>query len=1219
MRKPALPLVFALLWSALAFSQGLSSLSGTVADPSGAVIPNATITIENSANNVKRDTVSDSQGRYSFAQVQPGTYRLTAKSPGFADVAVNEIRLLVNTPSTLNVTFEKVGAVATTVEVSGTSTLVNTQDASLGNAIGDKPITQLPFEARNVVGLLSLQPGVTYIGENVPGLQSDYRNGTVNGGKSEQANVTLDGVDVNDQQNRTAFTSVLRVTLDSVQEFRTITTNAGAEYGRTSGAQVNLVTKAGTNDIHGSVYWFLRNTATSANNFFNNSAGVDREKLNRNIGGVSLGGPIKKNKLFYFLNYEGRRDRSETSVVRTVPNESFRNGIFTYNRRGGGRGTLGPADFKRLDPLGIGQNQAVLNLLKSYPLPNDATQGDGLNTSGYRFNGSAPLNFNTYIAKFDYIIDSAQKHNLFFRGNLQNDNFVPPESSSLAQLPGEPGNRTVLDNSKGLAIGYTGVWSPTFVSTTRYGLTRQGTDRLGILFANQVSLRDIDDRYGTTTSLKTIIPVHSFTQDFSWTKGAHSVAFGGVVRIIRNQRSDFANSYSFGLANANYLLGSGDEFVVPDASGGNAYKRQFANMLGLVTEITANYNYDLTGNVLPQGSGVNRTFGAEEYEMYLQDTWKVTRALTITAGLRYSLMPPVYETNGYQTTSTIPLGDWFDQRGGLADQGKSQEGAGRISFVRKSDPGGRDLYPFHKNLVAPRFAIAYSPQGDSGLSKLLFGGPGKTSIRAGFGMFYDLIGQGLIRNYTNSALGFTTQLQPPPTYSASNAPRYQGFFNLPSSALPPAPKGGFPVEQPDLFQITNAIDDRLDAPYSMNLNFSVGREFGRGWFVQGSYVGRLMRHTLVRSDVAMPTNLRDPASGQTYFEAATQLAKLGRAGTPINNVAKIPFWENMWPGAATSTLTATQSIYRLYRNNPDYTTALVNIDLNCEPACSRLGPSAIFNSQFSSLGVQRSIGAGNYHGMQWTVRKRFGDSLTMDANYTWSKTIDLDSAREVGTGTGTNIINAWRPSDMRAVADYDQTHVFSAFAVWELPFGKGKRWGSNAGRGLDSLVGGWQISGIWRQSSGLPWGAAAYGVWPTNWNSSSYAIQVAPLRGVGTSKNAPSADGESAGGPNAFRDPAAALAAYDYAYPGDSGQRNGIRGDGYFSIDVGVAKRFRLFSIRDNPHTLQLRAEAFNVTNSVNFDVYTMNVDITSPATFGKYTSILGNPRVFQFGLRYEF
>src|SRR5215471_4842949 len=313
-------LVLCGLVSGLLFAQSTTSVTGTVTDPSGAIVPAASITLVNDDTSAQRQTRADSEGRYGFVQIQPGHYHLLAKAPGFSDVTLHDLRLLVDTPATVPIVFEKIGEVATMVAVSGEAVQLNTLDASIGNAIGDKPITQLPFEARNVVGLLSLQPGVTYLGEPDPAQQNDFRSGTVNGGKSDQANVTLDGVDVNDQQNRSAFTSVLRVTLDSVQEFRTITTNANADFGRTSGAQVVLITKSGSNAVHGSVYEYLRNTITSANDFFSNQAGLARAKLNRNVYGVSLGGPILKNRLFYFLNYEGRKDRSESlSSARIVP------------------------------------------------------------------------------------------------------------------------------------------------------------------------------------------------------------------------------------------------------------------------------------------------------------------------------------------------------------------------------------------------------------------------------------------------------------------------------------------------------------------------------------------------------------------------------------------------------------------------------------------------------------------------------------------------------------------------------------------------------------------------------------------------------------------------------------------------------------------------------------------------------------------------------------
>ncbi|MBS1835350.1 MAG: carboxypeptidase regulatory-like domain-containing protein [Acidobacteria bacterium] len=1191
-----------------------SSVSGTVTDPSGALIPNASLELDSSATGVHRETKGDSEGRYSFLQVAPGLYTLTAKVAGFSDVTVNNVRLLVATPMTLNVVFEKLGQTQTTISVTAEGTQVNTTDASLGNAIGDRPILQLPFNARNVVGLLAIQPGVTFIEEPRPGFLNDYRSGAVNGGKSDQANVTLDGMDVNDQENRSAFTSVLRVTLDSVQEFRTTTTNSGAQEGRTSGAQVALVTKAGTNDLHGSLYEFHRNTLTSANSWFRNRIGNPRETLIRNVYGVALGGPIIKNRLFIFGNYEGRRDRSAAEVTRTIPNMDIREGIFTYVNRSGGISKLTPEQVRQQDPLGIGANPAVLALYKTYPVPNEPLFGDRLNTSGYRFTAPTPLNWNTYVLKLDWKVDSAGRHSAFARGNLQNDRYA----NGLPQFPNEAPTNVFLENSKGYTLGLTSVLTTTLVSNFRFGLTRQGVENTGFQSVPYATLRDVDGRYSSTRGTRRITPVYQMSEDLNWTKGAHTIQFGGVIRTIRNIRANKSNSFSQAISNASWLSGVGSAYQVADAANSTPYRRQFNNLLGVLSELDRRANYDLDGNLFAEGAAIPRQFNMEEYEMYAQDTWKVTRGLTITAGLRYSLNPPVYEANGYQTSANIPLGDWFNTRGGLADKGLSQVGAGRITYNLASSAQGRPLYDYFKNWQ-PRLALAYSPQGNDGFSKWLFGGPGRTSIRAGFGMYYDLIGQPLTRLQDATALGFSTLLQNSANQSARTSPRFTGPFNLPSTGFPTPPKGGFPQTQPDIFQITTGVDDTLKAPYTMNMNFSLGREYRGGWFVQGSYVGRLSRRSLVRDDLAMPTNLKDPASGQTYFDAARILAKLAIAGTPTSSVQRVPFWENMWPGAAGGGQTATQNMYDLYSSvGADYTTALVAADLDCDPSCSKLGPYAIFNSQYSSLAAARSRGHGNYHAMQWTVRKRFEAGYSFDFNYTWSKSTDLSSGREGEGGTFGQLRNAWFPGLNKGVSDYDTTHIVSAQAVWEIPLGKGKKWLNGVTNFGDILVSGWQLSGIWRQTSGFANSILSDTGWGTNWNVLSFANVSGPVGQTGSFKNAVNANGVGTD-PNIFANPAAAYKAFSEALPGDVGARNVIRGDGVFTIDAALAKRFKLFTLRDHPHTLQIRAEGFNITNSVRFDPDSINWGISNRAIFGTYTDQLGSPRVFQFGARYEF
>jgi hypothetical protein len=1205
MKKVLLGLVGLLALHLTLWGQASSQVSGVITDSSGAVVPNAVADLENIDTSAKRTATSDSSGIYSFLQVAPGKYRITVKANGFRTATVNGVQLLVNNPATVNVKLE-VGQITETVAVVAETENLNTVDASIGNAIANKPIVQLPLNARNIVGLLALQPGVVFTKED----DTDSRNGAVNGGKSDQANVTLDGIDVNDQMDRKAFTSVLRMTPDSVQEFRVTTLNANADSGRSSGAQVVLVTKSGTNELHGSLYEYHRNTITTANGFFNNKSGVERPKLIRNIFGASLGGPIKKNRMFLFGNWEGRRDAKDDSDVRDVPSMDMRKGILHYTRNDGSLATVTPADVvAKLDPRGVNQN--VLTLLQSYPVPNDTTVGDGLNFVGYRFKAPTPLRYNTYIARYDWILDSQNKHTLFVRGNLQNDN-----EQGLPQFPGQPANSVNLTNNKGFGIGLTSVFRPTLISNFRYGLTRQGNESTGIANFSAVTLRGIDSNVGLSRGFVSIIPVHTVSEDLNYIKGSHNIQFGAIGRFNQNRRNNLANSFSSASANASWLESSGagltDPFPDLPSSQYTLFRWAMTDIMGLVTQGNAQYNYKVDGSVLPEGAPVQRNFKNQEFELYLQDTWKVSRALTVTAGIRYSLMPPIYEANGQQVSPNIPIGDWFDKRGGLAQQGLSQMGAGTISFIPKS-AGGRDLYPFHKDNWAPRISLAYSPQGDSGLSKFFFGGPGKTSIRAGWGMYYDLFGSSLMRSYDATAFGLSNSLtNPAATQTIQSAPRYTAINQIPAGLLPAAPAATFPATYPNLFAITNGLDDTLKAPYNMNMNFSIGRELSRGWYVQGSYVGRLSRRSLVRRDAAMPTDLKDPKSGQTYFQAGSILAQQVLDGVPTASVQKVPFWENMFSKIATPTLSATQVAYnRFAANTYDWTYALYQLDTGvgqggCEARnrCSDQGPYTFYSPQFSYLSVFSSVGGGSYHGAQLNVRKRFNNGDVIDMNYTFSKSIDIRSNTErAGSSTGV-VWNPWQPGLMRGVSDYDNTHLFNMLAVYNLPVGRGKKFSTDIPRWADAIIGGWQLSGVWRWSSGFPISVYETGVWPTNWNNNNWARWTgAPV----TTQH----------GENMFADPEEAMAAFDYELPGGVGTRNGLRGDGIFNIDLNLSKRFTM--PYNEKHSLQFRWETFNITNTAKFDVNSASLDISVGGTFGAYSAQLTQPRVMQFGLRYEF
>src|SRR6201996_9339964 len=379
-----------------AFAQATTSLSGRVTDKSGAVVPGAHVKLTLIATGASREDATNGSGEFQFSQLAPGRYDLVVSASGFQESEKKGLDLLVSQPATVNVGLSVAG-VTTSVDVtSDIQPVLNTTDATLGNAFDTKQVSSLPIEGRNVPDLLSLQPGVTYLGRTddnngtnaVGNNGQDSRSGAVNGGRSDQSNITLDGVDVNDLNNGYAFTSVLRVTQDSVGEFRVTTSNPDAAEGRSSGAQVGLITRSGTNQIHGALYEYNRSNLFEANDFFNKqqelAAGLPNTppKLIRNVFGAAVDGPIKRNRAFFFLNYEGRRDTEGESVnAGTVPTAQFRAGNLQYEYLNGSGADqvylLTPGDIKAMDPQGIGVNAAVQQIFNGYPQPNDPTQGDG--------------------------------------------------------------------------------------------------------------------------------------------------------------------------------------------------------------------------------------------------------------------------------------------------------------------------------------------------------------------------------------------------------------------------------------------------------------------------------------------------------------------------------------------------------------------------------------------------------------------------------------------------------------------------------------------------------------------------------------------------------------------------------------------------------------------------------------------------------------------------
>ena len=1222
---------YMLLSAPLLFGQA-AGLSGLVSDATGAVVPGVEIDVMNEENGLQRSAVSDSGGRYAFAQLPPGTYTIVANMTGFEPVLTTGLALLVNTNVTRDIVLGQVAAVAETVDVSASAAQVNTTDASVGNAFGTKPIRQLPLNARNPAGLLSLQAGVTFLSADPLDSRKmgDIRNGTVNGAQSDQSNVMLDGVDVNDQNGRTPFTSVLRNTLDSIQEFRVVTTTANADQGRSAGAQVSLVTKSGTNEVHGSLYEFHRNTVTAANDFFSNRSGVDRAKLVRNVFGASIGGPVKQNRAFYFVNYEGRRDASEGSVVRTVPTDSFRQGFVRYRGVNGSTQELDPAFIRsQLDPQKIGPSPAALEYFRSFPEPNDTTVGDGLNFAGHRFAASTPLTWNTFISKVDWNADKNGAHRMFVRANFQHDHI-----GGLPQFPGQVPNRESYDISRGLAFGYTGLLGAKVVSNFRYGFTAQQVDLSGAQTDSRVTIGDslIDNITGTTTPLNTYLPTQTIAEDVSVMLGPHTLQFGGVFRSIRNRRLNYAGSYHFAKQAAWALIDGPSTFDPPlavAAANPGIYRETMATVLGLVNYYDANYNYDLDGNPLGLGDPVQRTFGMEELELYFQDTWRIKPGFTVTAGVRWSLMPPVREVNGLQVSLTPSLDEYISHRLDLAANGRPTRDAGPLGFVRADSAEGGPLWATHWNNFSPRLAIAFSPQSRDGFLGKLFGGPGKTSIRVGGGLFYSIFGMGMIQMLDRNAFGLSSKVTNQ-SFTVANSPRFAGPGNLPAAGLLPPPPGGPGTPNPLGLGWSQGVDSSVVPPYSINPTISVARELGGGFVLDVGYVGRFSRRLLVNDTAAAQyANFKDPASGQYLLDALQELELMVRGGWPTQAVQPVSFFENLYSGAATANRTATQSVYDVIRgSSPDTGTAMYYIDYACSPFCSDLGAGAFMNPQFWSFDALRSFGTATFHSLQMSLRKSFSRGFQFDLNYTLSESRDLVSLstrRSVGERFGQipsdtywsafGVINSWDREAQRSWSDYDMRHQVNANWVAELPFGKGKRFLPSMGRAGEAVLGGWQLSGLWRFTTGMPLSVLNGLAWPTCYCYQHFAEPVAPIPPQTNSKNARLIGGGT--GPNVFSDSQAARDAFRQVVVGGIGQRNNLRGHGIFSIDMAIGKRFQMPT---EGHSLQFRAEAFNLTNSVRFNADAWKtVSFVFPGSFGNYSDVLVHPRVLQFGLRYEF
>lgn len=1237
-----------------AFAQGgTSAIRGSVKDPQGNVVAGANVKLINVTTNAERTTTTSDDGLFSFEAVQVGDYRVEVEAPNFKKGVVTEIHALIAKAVTVDVQLE-IGAVSESVTVSTSSAelLVNREDGTLGSNFVNKQITQLPLEARSVPNLLTLQTAAT-------------RDGYVAGARADQTNVTLDGVDINEAQTNAvtsgtadpadgtaidnlspASGTVLRLNADAIEEFRVQTTNPNANQGRSAGAQVSLVTKGGSNEWHGSAFEFYRTSAFAANDFFNNAAGVSRAPLIRHTFGGSLGGPIMKDRAFFFYSFEGDRIQRSVSVVRNVPLASLGQGLVRFRNPAGGVTTLTPANIATIFPA-VGTNPAAISLLAQaaakYPA-NDFSIGDQFNTAGFRFNAPTPVERNSHTAKFDFNLTSKQQ--AFIRGSVIYDVIARER-----QFPDTPAPN-IWSHPMGIAAGHTWTMTNNLVNTFRYGYTREAFSQQGDSADNSISFRFVFSPFGFTRTLTRVTPVHNFTDDVSWVKGNHTLGFGTNIRTISNRRASLANSFDSAITNPSFYSGGGASIsnpinaVFPIAGSAVGVQNAVTAIIGRYSQYSGNFIFDSSGALLPAGTPSDREFATQEYDLYGQDSWKITPNLTLTYGLRYTISKPVYEKNGFEVRTDIPLSEVFELRKAAAARGENY--VQPLTLVLSGPSNNADpLYSWDKNNFQPRVAVAWSPSfGDNFLGKL-FGRNHQSVFRGGFAITNDYYGQQLAVSFDlNNTLGFTSSdtiaantfnltTRPAPLFTGLN----QAIRTLPRITIPG--NISFPRTQPfnsdpalQSARIESTLDSQIVAPINYSWNFTYERELPKGLVIQTSYIGRMARNLIASRDVMALNNLVDPKSGMDWYTAAGILENFRRAGTPIEQIPNVPWFQNMLPTniAAlmdeiyfgfccgvfpTHNLTQTQAVYAVALNfyGNDWTDTQDVIE-------DGLGRNLFFHPQYGALSAFSSIAKSNYHAGTLSVRERLGRSLTMDFNYTLSHSMDDASGLQTSAAFGgAFILNPLRQEDSFANSDFDVRHIINANAVWELPFGRGRKFFSGVNKLANAFLGGWQMSGIFRWNSGLPMFSPYDDArWATNWNAQSSGVRIRPV------ESCPTQGGKLFG--NCLLE---AYRSWRGAFAGETGDRNVLRLPGYVNLDMGLSKSFDM--PWSETQKLQIRFEVFNVSNTQRMfgmdtsrSGFGLQLDpdqITSvddiPTNWSNFTSIQGQPRVMQIGARFTF
>ncbi len=1076
--RPALCALLATVVAPWCLAQ-TAQITGRVTDSTGAVIPGTSITVTNVATGAERKVTTNEVGYYTVPLLPPGAYRIHIEQEGFKPITRSGIILEVDQRAELNFTLE-VGALTEQIEVTADVMQLNTVEASRGQVIENQRIVELPLNGRNYNDLALLSAGTVQ-----PNSGSRYGGFSSGGMRVTQNNFLLDGVDNNGIELAGAQrrSEMVQPSIDAIQEFKVQTNAYAAEYGRAMGSVVNVTTKSGTNELHGTAFEFLRNEKLDAKNFFDDPT-KPKPPFKRNQYGFSLGGPLYfgkkldwRNKVFWFGDYEATRVRESTTTISTIPTLKMRQGDFSELLAASNKAIIDPLTKKpfpgniipreRLDPV-------ALTLINLYPEP----QKPGV-ASNFLYNAPSKQDIDKWDVRAD--VNASSADNVFWR--LSKHDLMNPVALALPP-PAYGGGYDWLTEGYNTGAGWNHIWTPNLIMSIRgawnFALFKRDNPAQtgGELLNQKYGIKGGNSTIPGGFSLMGITgyravgigafnPVDRDSQnrqlagDLTWVRGKHTVKAG--VNILRSQNNIFN---------------------IRTEIGGYTFNGRFTKdgMADFLLGMASAYSWN---------TRIQVDLRSWNHGFFLQDDWKVTPRLTVNLGARYEVVLPFIDKR---------------DRMGIFDTYTDPENPRLIyAGAEGSDRFNRAMVATDTNNIMPRIGFAYKVTD-------------KTVVRAGYGIFYTYLepfgdAEFLIGNPPNA---FGVQLSSSATKEAvllRNGP--------PEGAL----------------ELKNAVgltfvsyERRPDIGYSQQWNFNIQRELGRDWLWEVGYSGSKGTHLLMRYE----DNYSPPGPGDLNAKRRYQRAEI--------------------PGTGIVT--------------------------------SPLGPVYGYHNNANSI----------YHALVTKLEKRFSNGFTLLTSYSFSKNIgDTCGNSAAGDTSGCGYQDVRNLRLERSVDNQDIPHRFVASGIYDLPFGRGRRWGANSPGILNAIFGGWSVGSIVVWASGQPYSVTVSGN-PAN---------------IGTRLivNRPNVVGDPWAGERTLeRDFNVDAFVPNNQYEIGNAGRNILRNRAHFNWDFSALKNFRLHERM----RLQFRFEGFHFSNTPRFG---QPGNVVGTTTIGRITSA-GTPRNLQFGLK---